>query len=238
LRFRPDSPDDILAYSAPQITSQMGFNAAVVANDRVWATHGEAGLIAWDLDKLDEPRLAIRPQGSDAPSRNLTNLNSDLILSAGPQLFRIAGDGPLKPFGTAASAEIAGIVIDGETIVTLHEDGLICSRNIETGAVESQQHVARICAASAMPWLGDQRLLLATEDGPILCSGLDDDLIAQFTSPYRACRIVAASARTIAAVTSDRQRLILWHAWDGRKPFSEIHVASLTQHRIADIAFV
>ena len=86
--------------------------------------------------------------------------------------------------------------------------------------------------------MGDIRLLLATEDGPILCVGPDDELLTQFTSPYPGLRIAAGAANAIAAVTADRQRLILWHPWDGRKPFADLFVYGLARHRIADIAFV
>ena len=82
------------------------------------------------------------------------------------------------------------------------------------------------------------RLLLATEDGPIICVGPDDELLTQYTSPYPGLRIAAAAGDALAAVTADRQRIVLWHPWDGRRPFLDLFVYGVAKHRVADIAFV
>lgn len=237
MRLRPESPVDAKLYMAPAISSQLGFNSAIVHSDRIWATHGEAGVVAWGLDQLNEPAKLLRPQSAFAPG-NLISLNaSELLFASGGQLFHIGSDAELRTLGAPVGGNVVAIVVQDEQIISIHEDGLIFLRN-QDGSIESQRRVARLSAAASTPWLGDQRLLLATDDGPILCAGVDDDLITQFTSPYRALRIIAGTAKTIAAVSSDRQRLILWNSWDGRKPSAEIHIASLTQHRIADIAFI
>jgi hypothetical protein len=41
----------------------------------------------------------------------------------------------------------------------------------------------------------------------------------------------------VAAMSADRQRIIVWNSWDGRSPATEIHIPSITQHRVADITF-
>ena len=61
------------------------------------------------------------------------------------------------------------------------------------------------------------------------------DLNGQFAD--RDCQVLAASTDVVAAVSSDRQRLILWHSWAGRKPYAEVHIASHARHRIADLDF-
>jgi hypothetical protein len=48
-------------------------------------------------------------------------------------------------------------------------------------------------------------------------------------------RDVAGYNGRIAAVTSDRQRVCLWNAWDVSKPFTEIHVAAIVRHRVAAV---
>ena len=74
------------------------------------------------------------------------------------------------------------------------------------------------------------------DDGAIECIGVDDQLVTQYVMTIAAA-MLAASADVVAAVSADRQRIIFWHAWDGREPFEEIHVTSQTRHRIADIDF-
>ena len=49
--------------------------------------------------------------------------------------------------------------------------------------------------------------------------------------------MVSAAADLVIAVSADRQRLVLWNSWDGRKPVAELSVASIAKHRIADVEF-
>ena len=45
------------------------------------------------------------------------------------------------------------------------------------------------------------------------------------------------SAGKVAAMSSDRQRIVLWNAWDGRKVAAEVYLTGQTHHRVADLAF-
>ncbi len=122
--------------------------------------------------------------------------------------------------------------------MTAHADGQICSWSAETWEITCRQRRSgNVLAAAALPWLGDVRLLLATETGGILCVGPDDEVLTQYSSPYQGLRIVAAVADKIAAVTSDRQRIMIWHSWDGKKPFLDLYLYGMAKHRIADISF-
>jgi hypothetical protein len=89
-----------------------------------------------------------------------------------------------------------------------------------------------------LPWMGDSRLLLATEEGPIFCVGLDDELVSQFLGPYPGLRIVAAAGNAVAAVTGDRQRVVVWHAWDGKMPATDLYLYGLARHRITELIFM
>ncbi|MGD0388862.1 MAG: hypothetical protein ABSC42_07905 [Tepidisphaeraceae bacterium] len=243
LRVNPASPADAAQYRDPETTSQLGFNAAVILGDFLWAAHGEAGLVCWNPDQPDKPRISIRPGSSTIPSfspRNLARFDSNrLILSSGRQMIVASQDGSLTPIAPLADADIVAIYPQPGRILTAHADGQICSWNADELKLDCQQRRAgRINAATVLPWLGDARLLLATQDGPVICLGPDDELLTQYSSPYQGLRIAAAAADAVAAVTSDRQRVILWHSWDGRRPYADLYLYGLTKHRIGDIAFV
>jgi hypothetical protein len=96
---------------------------------------------------------------------------------------------------------------------------------------------ARLSDAALMPWLTSARVLLTTPDGPVFCVGIDDALVTQYTSPHIGVRTTVGSAGKVAALAPDRQRIILWNAWDPRRPAGEIYLTGLTRHRTADIAF-
>jgi len=87
-----------------------------------------------------------------------------------------------------------------------------------------------------LPWLGTIRLLLASDDGPIDCVGLDDSQVTRFTSRHNDIRALTACADQIAAMSADRQRLIIWRSWEST-PTAEIHVTAAVRHRLADIEF-
>ena len=78
---------------------------------------------------------------------------------------------------------------------------------------------------------------MATDDGPVQCSGFDDPLVTQYLSVYRGLRAIAGSTTTVAALSPDRQRIVIWNAWDGREPAVELFIGALARHRVADITF-
>jgi hypothetical protein len=240
MRLDPNRPDFAAIYPDQEVTSQLGFNAAVLANDRIWGAHGEAGLVCWKLDQTSAPAVAIRPKDASVANFSPRNLAiSDRgrpIFSSGGKLLTLNESNEAKTIDEISSAIVAVIARD-RSIATIHENGMVCTRENADAEVCRQQRTGKVSTAASLPWLEDQRVLLATEDGPILCAGFDDELITQYASPYLSLRIVVGAADTVAAVTSDRQRIVLWHSWAGNKPFAEIHLAGIARHRVADLAF-
>ena len=72
------------------------------------------------------------------------------------------------------------------------------------------------CAAAMLPWVsGEQRIVLATEKGSVKCVGFDDSVVVEYAARRR-FRMLSAAVDIVAAVTEDRQRIIVWESWDGR----------------------
>jgi hypothetical protein len=241
MRIDPRSPDAATLYHDPEVNSQLGFNAAVLWEEHLWASHSQAGLVCWKLDQPENCQKTIRPATASIAGfspRNLTFLSSHrLLFSSGGQLAGISSQGELTCIDTPA-VDIVALFAHERRVLTVHADGLLCLRGGEDLHVIGQQRrTGRISAAAALPWLGDWRYLLAGEDGPTLCVGLDDELITQYSSMHAAPRMTAGAAGAVAAVTADRQRLLLWHSWEGRKPYAELHLYGLARHRIADVIF-
>lgn len=231
------------------------------------ATHSEAGLVCWDPDAPEEPVKTLRPPalgvyppmvpvpmpeatsldsinmsfrsgGGTAGPRNLCALDDEmLLLSTGGKL--LAWDGAAaRTLPLEAQSEIISIFpIDRQALI-VREDGTVDVLDREKlEVVSTQRRAGRLRSAAILPWLGSARLLLAGDEGPLQCVGFDDPLITQYMSVYRGLRAVAASSACIAAVSPDRQRLILWLSWEGRQPAAEIYLGAQARHRIADIAF-
>jgi hypothetical protein len=237
----PASAAPPIPFDMPGLNSPMGFNSAQIAAGRLWASHSQAGLVAWDLNMPHAPVTVMADMIEAQSPRRLHARDDRILFSAGASVCTVDPDGQLKksPLDSASSS-ILGLVPAENWCALVGADGQV--RRLDplslTPAAGAQQRCGPVSAAARLPWLDSSRLLLATEDGPVFCVGFDDTLVTQYISPHRGLRVLAASPNRIAAVTSDRQRLIQWNTWDGTRVVSDIHIASVARHRIADIAFV
>lgn len=251
------------AYRDSSIDSPLGFSKAVVWNGQIWACHGDAGVVAWKVDAPESPVVMMRPielRGADnppplptAPSptssmsvstrtsgiRNLTVLDEHrLVLSVGPVLTIVDSAGGRSTVQLSGQADVAGIFVDGHRAVVAREDGTVELRDRATLApIGQQRRTGRVTAAALLPWLGSNRLLLASDEGPVYCLGLDDEVVTTFLSSHRGLRVLSGAADLVAAVSSDRQRLVLWNSWEGKKPLAELSIAGAAKHRVGDIEF-
>ena len=265
---RPESLNDVQIYADQPTSSELGFNRAIVWHNGLWACHGDAGIVSWELGQTSKPVFALRPAEltgltpppipessppimpppvpgasiQSARMQNVRNLNvldeTRLILSMGQRLLTVDREGKVVPMELEPRSEIVAIVPDNRRIFVIHENGVICTRDRSTlESLGQDERGMRVTTVGVLPWLGSIRLLLAGEDGPIQCVGFDDQLVTQYASPHRSVRQVTGAVDLVAAVSADRQRLILWNSWDGRRPIADISIAAASKHRIADIDF-
>jgi hypothetical protein len=173
-----------------------------------------------------------------AGPRHLQVLDGDrLVFSLGPELRAYGAEGVVNLPGEPA-ADVVAVLPDERRLSVVHEDGTVSVRDRATlETVGKERRTGRVRAAAGLPWLGEVRLLLAGDDGPVQCVGFDDGLVTQYATVHRGLRLLAGSAALVAAVSPDRQRLILWNSWDGRKAVAEVAVSAVARHRIADVAF-
>ncbi|MDB5294426.1 MAG: hypothetical protein JWO31_409 [Phycisphaerales bacterium] len=229
--------------------------------------HGEAGLVRWAYKHDHGPSGVLRPErfgaaaapaatfaappplpgaasasmasGTKPPGpRNLQTLGDGrLLLTVGGTLWVIDGDAATA-VPSASSADVVAVVPDGRVMRVVHEDGTIAAVDAATRqVVDARRRPTRVRAAGGLPWLGTTRLLLAGDDGPVQCLGTGDGLVSEYVSAHRGLRAVAGSPEWVAGVSGDRQRLLLWRAWDGKAPAAEVYLTARTKHRIADIDF-
>jgi hypothetical protein len=240
----PESPDAAVAFSDNDIKSQLGFNRAIYlpGQNTILATHGEAGLVQWKLDKPAAPTRRFRGTemvtDTHGPVRNVISLDRNTaVCSVFNSLFLIEGNSQ-RSVALESRTPIVAVVPDAERLFIIHEDGSVATLDRQTRKViRVDRYGGTVCAAGALPWQNGLRLLLACEAGAIDCIGPDDSLVTRYNSAYRGLTKITANARFVAALSPDRQRLILWNVWDGRSPAHDLHLISLTRHRIADAAF-
>ena len=229
-----DDPRGSTLYRHAAGSSPLGFNSVASAAGMIWASHGDVGVVGWDVGGPNEPALVKAAPGA----RNLVALDDGRALfSAAGGVFVVDREGVVTAVPGSAGGYVL-IAIDREQIILVREDGIVQHADRSTlELTDGSRRCGAVTAAATLPWLGTTRLLLASADGPVYCIGGDDELVTQYASAHRGLRAIAACADTIAALSADRQRIILWKTWDGRQPFAEIHVASMARHRAADVSF-
>jgi len=256
LRVDPENPAEAQVFKdSPPTESALGFNRVIYRGEKLGyaASHGAAGIVCWLSDHTDGPTTKLTPDqlglrgvvDSSASEisaligpRNVEVLNdTSMIFSAGGKLF--ATDGANADLlSTPSTAEIIAIVPEDRRVIVVQDDGTISTVDRYSRAVTCvSRRSTRLRSAGSLPWLGSVRLLLAEDQGPVECVGLDDPLVTQYQSQHRSLRVVAGSAEMVAGISSDRQRVLIWNSWDGRQPVAEIYLTGITRHRVADVDF-
>jgi hypothetical protein len=221
-------------YRDDSLTSPLGFNRAVYWGNAggICGTHGDAGVVRWDVGEPSSPRA----RHLLTSARNLCKVDaSTLAFSVGSQLYLLPADGEPAAHPMPGAGSIMGVELSDRALHVVRDDGTVHTLDRTTRELlRTDRRCGRVSAVASLPWLGDVRLLLATEDGPVCCVGADDPVVTQYVSPHRGLKVVAAGGGYVAGVSGDRQRLVLWHAWDGRRPIAEVHVGAQARHRVAD----
>lgn len=251
-------------YADPSIDSPLGFSRAITWDGQIWGCHGDAGVVAWKFGEFAAPGVTLRPtelRGANNPPplppsmpspqtgasisirtsgiRNLTMLDEKrLVLSVGHSLTILNTSGTRTNVAMPGGSEVISVFVDGGRAVVVQEDGTVSLLDRATLApVAQQRRSGRVTAAAMLPWLGSNRLLLAGDSGVVYCMGLDDEVVTTYLSNHRGLRALVATADLVAGVSADRQRIVLWNSWDGKKPVAELSVAGAAKHRVGDIDF-
>ncbi len=233
----PSSPGQAEIYLQSDLVSEHGFSSVAIANDRIWATHRDGGLVCWMIGQTQKPAMVISPAAIGGEARHLIRAHrGNLLFASGSKLMAVDSAGQISTILLASSA-IVSLLKDGDQTIVICEDGAVISLDSQLHKTGDDRFAGRIVAAALLPWLSSYRLLLSRADAPIDCVGLDDQLITQFGGGHTGLRAVCACGSKVAAMSADRQRIILWNPWDGRRPAAEIYVPGLARHRVADIAF-
>jgi len=94
-----------------------------------------------------------------------------LVFALGAEVHGIGPDGPFE-LSRESDADVVAILPEARRLHVVHEDGTVCVRDRSTLEVTCRERrTGRVRAAAALPWLGELRLLLAGDDGPVQCIG-------------------------------------------------------------------
>lgn len=248
LAVDPERPTEATAYIAGIESGERGFNQALLWGDEIWASHGEAGIVAWRLDLPQSPRLRLSPDriqqmtgGAQAVQpRRLHPLNDQsMIFCSEREVFRITRSGDVERLPIPTTTPVLALAVHGDELLIVQQDGQVLRRHgPQLRESQTSLQFGRLSAVGTLPWLGGVRLLLAMQEGPVICCGLDDGLVTHFSSGHTALRWIGGAADRVVGMSADRQKLILWRPWDARAPLHELHITAQTAHRMTDLTFM
>jgi len=139
IAVEPDQPEQAALFIDSSIESELGFNRAIVCGQRVWGCHGEAGLVAWQIDNPTAPetRIPVPPaipivsSGSGSgrarhvSPRNLQPIDDNYaIYSLGGALKILYGVHPVD-VASDNSSEVIAIVPEPARLLMVRCDGSI-----------------------------------------------------------------------------------------------------------------
>jgi hypothetical protein len=221
------------SYLAGNVESAHGFNAAQWINSQLIATHSQAGLVWWNGEERERPAGAI----AMSSAKLLTTLDS-----AGAAIFA-ANDrtllfehGQVAPIEGLPNGEIIALLETFAAVIVVYSDGAIWEIERWTRRATKVRNVPGVVAAAAIS--GGSKIITATEDGRVRSFVLGDESVTEFVSPHLGLRAIAALGAVIAAVSPDRQRVVIWNASDPRRPAIERHVGAVARHRLVDLVIV
>ena len=239
LSVDPAHPPSAEAYLYPGLTSEHGFTAATLAGGSLRAVHRDGGVVSWAVGSPAAPASVVSPaQLGGNPLHPVRRPDGTCAFAVGSRVLKLDAAGHVTPVTTAPAAVVA-VLAAADHLVVVSEDGTVTLLDAASLDKLGDTRPAgdRVCGAALLPWFNTYRLLLVAADGPVACVGMEDQLSTAFAGGPVGVRAVAASAARVAALPADRQRVVVWNAWDGRRPAAELHVAAVARHRVADVAF-
>ena len=217
------------------LRSEHGFTAAVDAGGLIWASHREAGLVAWGPDS-DEPtvRVGVSRLGGPPAAMVRSHKGSHVLVAVDQRLLSIDAGQIQSTLWTGGTPIVAVTSADG-VIDVICKDGTATQLDDASRVVSSRPTATRAVAAARVPWLWSHRLLVADELGSLRCFGLHDDNVTQFTALQGIGRSVAVFGGKIIAVSKDRSSVVGWNVSDGRTLAFQVSVNALARARAADV---
>lgn len=239
------------------MATQHGFSETCQMGDILWSLHRQRGLVWWNL--RGERMGCIRPAAAAASSRTAlpTMVASGIVRANGSANGLSEGLTAIAPGRRAGSVLVVGdhvqeITADGQRLV----GGGMPSRCLAVAEMDhrvaavGEDGVIRWYEGPGLTFAGEVRLgepvvaggVWRTRLGPRLLAGMESGTVAvvdergqeirRLGSTHRGLKAITGNGSTIAGVSPDRMRVVLWSGDAVR----ELSVGSVARGRVADVA--
>ncbi len=222
-----------------------GFNAAVLASDRLFGTHSELGIYEWNVSEptSGKPRFESMTRGAKAV-RDVEFFDGDLFCSIDDRIIRWSGDDssdrPSRVYAGSGST-ITALCPSTEGLFAGNSDGDILHWPASKDAEPELIHRGARRPAESL-WLlsshGVRRLIYTDMSHRVATRVLGDNFTCHYEAGGQTLRRVEVAPDLLVATTELRDRLICWTPGHPSKPFASVALASLTGRSIQDVCLV
>jgi hypothetical protein len=224
---------EVTAYQAGNVESAHGFNAAQWINGLLLATHSQVGLMWWDAQVREQAAGHV----ASTSAKLVTALDGAgaAVFAAGERVM-LFEHGQTAPVEGLPGGEIVALLETFQAVMVVYGDGAIWEIERWTRRVQKVRNVPGVVAAAAIS--GSGKIITATEDGRVRSYAIGDENVTEYASSHLGLRAISAFGDIIAAVSPDRQRVVIWNANEPRKAAMERHVGAMARHRVVDLLVV
>ncbi len=232
-----------LVADAPPVRG--GFNAAVLAGDRLVATHSELGIFEWTISEPNSgrPRLESMTLAAKAV-RDVEFLDGKLYCSINDRVIRWsaddASDRPTRIY-TGSESTITALTPSSEGLFAGNSNGDILHWPDTTDSEPEMFHRGQKRAAESI-WVlsahGVRRLVFTDTSHRVQTRVLGDTFSCQYEAGGQTLRRVEVAPDLLVATTELRDRLVCWKPGNPKRPFASIALSSLTGRSIQDFCLV
>ncbi|KPJ70616.1 MAG: hypothetical protein AMS14_10310 [Planctomycetes bacterium DG_20] len=227
---------------AQKTRGRNGINAVAAHRNRLFATHGEHGLTAW---QIDEPGAPGTPCHTDlthqAKSCRQVQVTDDgrLIFAVDRNVVVVDLDAerPAPVLYRGSAGEISAGVCDKDSVFAGTDRGEVLRWRRD--APESPEEILRkghpIYSLVLVYLDGLPHLAVGARDYAITARKLDDATEQLFRSPRWQVRLAAGASDFLAAIDAGRATMIVWDTASPARPSHTIPIRPLTGHSVQDL---
>jgi hypothetical protein len=233
----------LLVDPAPSVRG--GFNAVVVAGNRIFASHSEIGLCEWNIDEPSNARRRFESMTKQAKTvRDVEFHEGRVYVAIDDRILYFAADDPEdQPLAVLAgsTATITAICPTPDGVYAGNADGDVLFWPADQNTRPQRIHTGLGRAVESL-WLleshGVRRIVYTDTSLAVHARVLGDSFACRYDAGGQTLRRVEVAADLLAATNDLRDRLILWSPGEPVSPKNVLHVSRITGHSIQDACLV
>lgn len=237
-----EASPDILPYPLPGGRAvKGGVNAMAVDRHRLFATHSEYGLAAWDLQKPGAPAEFLHPEIT-RPCRTTRGVQIDdagrLVFAAGPHVYAapLAG-GDVVKYVSSVESPATCVAVAARTVFAGTENGSILCWKLD--APDQPVVLARkreaIVNLRLAKICGLPHLLYSAKDLSVRARVIGQSLETSYEADGAAVGVLDAASDLLCASDAEGRRVMLWRATSPARPERRIDVFRKADKPVLDL---